>query len=133
MGRDLHGIGWKFPVVVDAATGRIKMASYEDDIAEAIRIILWTEKGERVMRPHFGTTIRPFVFGTTNETSLRLLEANVKEAIEDWEPRVGDVEVKAEVRHGQAGSVSLSIRYLVKATNRVVNLVYPFNLSEGTY
>lgn len=52
--KDFLGTGWKFPVEVDEITGRIKMSSYEEDIQEAIGIILKTRKGERMMRPDFG-------------------------------------------------------------------------------
>jgi phage baseplate assembly protein W len=95
------GRGWKFPVSVDATTGRFLLTEGEEDIAEAIRIILMTSKGERVMRPGFGCRLRDFAFGTMDATSLRLIEADVREAVTIWEPRVTDVEVKAAANDGQ--------------------------------
>ncbi|SFS59894.1 GPW/gp25 family protein [Paenibacillus sp. BC26] len=126
------GRGWKFPIEVDSTTGRIKTAEKEDDIAEAIRIILWTNKGERVMRPDFGCGIHEFVFETTDETTLRLLETNIQEAIRIWEPRVHEVEVHAEQDGAGAGKLLLHISYVVRSTNNLFNQVYPFYLEEGT-
>ncbi|MBP3961285.1 GPW/gp25 family protein [Paenibacillus lignilyticus] len=126
------GRGWKFPIEVDSTTGRIKTAEKEDDIAEAIRIILWTNKGERVMRPDFGCGIQEFVFETTDETTLRLLETNIQEAIRIWEPRVHEVEVHAERDGAGAGKLLLHISYVVRSTNNLFNQVYPFYLEEGT-
>ena len=36
------GTGWKFPVSVDGAAGRIKMSSNEENIEDSVRIIIGT-------------------------------------------------------------------------------------------
>jgi phage baseplate assembly protein W len=126
------GRGWKFPVQIDPATGRIRLSEYEEDIAEAIRIILGTSHGERVMRPDFGCGLRDFVFGTTDDTTLRMLESSIVEAIRVWEPRVEEVEVNATPDRTDPGKVQIRIQYLVRTTNNLFNQVYPFYLYEGT-
>lgn len=126
------GRGWKFPIEVDATTGRIKMSEYEEDIAEAIRIILGTAKGERVMRPDFGCGAQQFVFGNTDETTLRLLESSIAEAIRIWEPRVHEVEVVADPDAMDPGKLLLRIAYAVRTTNNLYNQVYPFYIHEGS-
>ncbi|WP_337099673.1 GPW/gp25 family protein [Paenibacillus sp. YIM B09110] len=132
MSASFLGKGWKFPVQVDATTGRILMADAEEDIAEAIRIIIRTSKGERLMRPDFGCGLREFVFGTTDETSLRLISSEVTDAIRIWEPRVKDIEVKAQLDPQHTGRVQLTVSYAVRSTNNLFNQVYPFYLEEGT-
>ncbi|TNJ62385.1 GPW/gp25 family protein [Paenibacillus hemerocallicola] len=132
MSSEFLGRGWKFPVQVDPATGRIRMSEYEEDIAESIRIILGTSKGERVMRPGFGCDMREFVFGTTDDTTLRMLEGSIVEAIRIWEPRVEEVEVNAIPDRTDPGKVQIRIQYLVRTTNNLFNQVYPFYLYEGT-
>jgi phage baseplate assembly protein W len=126
------GRGWKFPVAVDATTGRFLLAEGENDISEAVRIILMTSRGERVMRPDFGSGLKDFVFGTTDETTMRLLESDITQAITVWEPRVTDVEVEAKLDESQSGRLLLSITYTVRSTNNLFNQVYPFYLDEGT-
>ncbi|MFX3632995.1 MAG: GPW/gp25 family protein [Candidatus Pristimantibacillus sp.] len=132
MAASFLGKGWKFPVQVDATTGRIRMSEGEEDIEESIRIILRTSKGERLMRPEFGCGLREFVFGTTDETSMRLLATDVQDAIRSWEPRVKDVEVDAEPDNAYPGRVLLKVSYVVRSTNNLFNQVYPFYLEEGT-
>lgn len=126
------GKGWKFPVQVDATTGRMRMTEGEDDIAEAIRIILLTAKGERVMRPDFGSGLRDFVFRTMDGTTITQLQNDLERAITVWEPRVRDVEVRAAVDPSRPGQLQLRIRYVVRSTNNLFNQVYPFYLDEGT-
>jgi phage baseplate assembly protein W len=91
-----------------------------------------TSKGERVMRPDFGCGLRNFVFGTTDETTLRLLESDITQAITVWEPRVTDVEVTARLDQSEAGKLLIGIAYIVRSTNNLFNQVYPFYLEEGT-
>ncbi|MGG1635318.1 GPW/gp25 family protein [Paenibacillus sp. NRS-1760] len=132
MSASFLGKGWKFPVQVDATTGRIRMAEGEDDIEESIRIIIRTSKGERLMRPDFGCGLRNFVFGTTDETSLRLIASDVQEAIRIWEPRVKDVEVEVKPDRQNNGRVLMSVSYAVRSTNNLFNQVFPFYLEEGS-
>ena len=47
------GVGWAFPPDT-APDGKIAEAIYEDDIHQAIRIIMFTNPGDRLMRPDFG-------------------------------------------------------------------------------
>jgi phage baseplate assembly protein W len=126
------GRGWKFPIQVDKATGRIMMSEYEQDIAEAIRIILGTSLGERTMRPDFGCDVINFVFGDTDATTLRLLESSIRDGIENWEPRVHEVDIQAVMEDEDNGRVDIGIKYTVRSTNNLFNLVYPFYIHEGS-
>ncbi|MDD4802457.1 MAG: GPW/gp25 family protein [Syntrophomonas sp.] len=126
------GRGWKFPVQVDSVTGRIMMSDGEEDIAEAIRIILMTFKGERVMRPDFGSRLNDFVFGLTDPTTLGVLESDLRNAIMAWEPRVSKVEVQIQSDKSNSEQLWINIDYTVRSTNNLFNLVYPFYINEGT-
>lgn len=132
MSASFLGRGWKFPVQVDRATGRLLLSEGEEDIAEAIRIILKTSRGERVMRPDFGCGLNDFVFDTMDDTTLRLLESDITQAITVWEPRVKDVEVEVTQDDSKPGRMQIGITYVVRSTNNLFNQVYPFYLEEGT-
>jgi phage baseplate assembly protein W len=132
MGNAFLGRGWKFPIQVDDTTGRIMTSEFEEDIAESIRIIIGTSKGERVMRPSFGSGIQSFLFGLTDSTTMSLLESNVKESIVDWEARVRDVEVNAVLDKNQPGKLLVTVHYIVRSTNNQHNLVFPYYIHEGS-
>jgi len=132
MSKEFLGKGWKFPIEVDPATGRIKQAYYEDDIAESIRIIIWTNKGERVMRPDFGCGIEKYLFAGSDDTTLRLIESEIQDAIRKWEPRVHEVEVRVERDAQNPEKLLIHVQYEVRNTNNLFNQVYPFYLYEGS-
>ena len=122
------GRGWAFPVGV--SEGRIATALHEEDIRQAIRIILDTEPGERVMRPDFGAGLRGLLFEPINTTTLALARHRVERALVLWEPRIDSVgvDVRAEPRQGL---LRIEVRYRVRTTNTFYNLVHPFYVQEG--
>ncbi len=125
------GQGFRFPVQVDEATGRFKMSSYEDDIKEAIYIILNTRVGERPMRPGFGCRIYDYLFESMSYTVISSMAEAVREALLMWEPRIDDIQVDIDTKRLSEGIADIHIQYIVRRTNNPYNLVYPFYLSEG--
>ena len=125
------GTGFKFPVMCDSATGRFMSSSYEDDIKEAIYIILMTKKGERIMRPEFGCGIHDFAFESLDYTTVSQMEKSVKEALVQWEPRIRDISVEVSNDANEDGKAFISISYVVRSTNNPYNLVFPFFINEG--
>lgn len=125
------GRGFQFPFGVDPATSRIAMSGAEDNIRESIRLILRTNIGERVMLPEFGTSAGDFLFSDSSAERVSSLESSVREALEQWEPRISDVEVSAVDNGGSRNMVELNIRYTVRMTNNRFNMVYPFYMMEG--
>lgn len=130
-GKEFLGRGWKFPVRVDKKTGRIEMSEHEEDIKEAIRIIIMTYKGERVMRSDFGTRAKDYVFSTNELEYLTLMESDIEKALIKWEPRIQDLTVEVEPDMGDSPKLLINISYVVRSTNNAFNLVYPFYIDEG--
>lgn len=123
------GRGFAFPVAVDASSA-IAMAEYEEDIRQAIRIILDTEPGERVMRPDFGAGLRAILFEPINMHTIALLKHRVEQALIIWEPRIDQLQVQVQADPPR-GMLTLDLRYRVRVTNTFYNLVYPFYVQEG--
>jgi phage baseplate assembly protein W len=124
------GVGWAFPVQLQADQG-IAAVAYEEDIRQAIFIILGTNPGERVMRPEFGAGLNRFVFEPVNTTTLALVQTRVQEALIDWEPRIDVLAVDVTTQPPERNTLLIEVSYRVRATNTLHNLVYPFYLQEG--
>jgi phage baseplate assembly protein W len=125
------GVGWQFQPCV-APDGKIALAQYEEDVREAILIILGTNLGERVMRPTFGAGLNQFVFEPLNATTINLVQTRVQEALIAWEPRINVIDVTASAGGDEANQLLISLTYQIRATNTQFNLVYPFYLQEGS-
>ena len=124
------GKGWAFPVTASPAGG-VAISAYEQDIRQAIHIILGTNPGERVMRPDFGAGLNALVFEPLNTTTMALLRHRVETALVTWEPRIDQVEVGVQPDAANRARLNVEVRYRVRQTNTFYNLVYPFFLLEG--
>ncbi|MFP3153557.1 GPW/gp25 family protein [Lachnospiraceae bacterium ZAX-1] len=129
--KDFLGSGFKFPIQVDENTGRMKMSSYEEDIKEAIFIILMTRKGERLRNPYFGCGIHDYVFETMDYTTISTMKREIEHALIQWEPRIEEIEVIMDTAQEEAGKLMIEVNYIVRNTNNPFNLVFPYYLNEG--
>lgn len=130
--KEFLGTGWKFPITVDSVTGRVLESSYEENIAQSIKIILQTQRGERIMLPEFGCNLSQYAFSELNFSNMTEIENDIKTSLILWEPRIIDVEVKCSKDMHREGVLLIEISYVVRSTNNPYNMVYPFYLNEGT-
>ena len=131
-GRDFLGRGVKFPLQVNPRSGKLAMTEGEEDIREAIRIILHTIRGERVMRPDFGSNVTDYVFAPASSSRRESLSAHVRDILTRQEPRITDVTVDCREIAGMSGGRAVEVSYLVRDTNNRYNHVYPFYVTEGS-
>jgi phage baseplate assembly protein W len=122
---DLLGSGLAFPLAIDHRGG-IALARGEDDIEQAIRIILGTAPGERPMRPEFGCEIHDLVFDTIDAELVGKIESVVRVALDRWEPRIDVEGIDFDLTQMGDGVIEIEVAYSVRATSRRHNLVYPF-------
>jgi phage baseplate assembly protein W len=122
---DYIGAGWAFPLRTNSRGG-IALVRREQELEEAIRLILATYPGERPMRPEFGSRVRDWVFRGSDTNSLAGLSLEVRTSILRWEPRVEVKNVRV-TRDGDAGNkLLIDIEYQPLDTNDRRNLVFPF-------
>ena len=131
-GKEFLGRGLKFPLQVDPKTGKIAMVDQEEDIREAIGIILRTGKGERVMRPEFGADTLEYAFAPMSSSMTHAVSHELRLILLEQEPRFRDVEVRCDQLDQQDGSVVIRVSYTVRSTNNRYNHVYPFYVTEGS-
>lgn len=105
------------------------MSSYEENIEEAVRIILGTRKGERVMEPEFGSRLHEYAFETADYTTLYAMKNEVEHALTRWEPRITDIQAEVSDERIGEGVLVIHIHYVIRSTNNPYNLVYPFYIS----
>jgi uncharacterized protein len=129
-GRDFLGTGWRFPVRVNPRGG-LSFSSGEQDIQEAIWVVLSTAPGERQMLPEFGCGIHSYVFAPNNVTTLGNIAHEVRQSLTRWEARIDVSDVRVEASRDEPNKILIRVDYRVRSTNAFQNLVYPFYIKEG--
>ncbi|WP_406412236.1 GPW/gp25 family protein [Streptomyces halstedii] len=128
------GRGWGFPLRV-GPTGGIGMVERDREIEEAIRLVLGTAPGERPMRPEFGCGIHDYVFAPGDGATAGRIAHETRTALERWEPRIEVTDVVIAFDTVDEGTLYIDVRYTVRSTNDLRNLVFPFYTipsSEGS-
>jgi uncharacterized protein len=124
------GRGWSFPVRFSSSF-TAGMSEDEQDIHESLIILLETHKGERVMRPSYGTNLHQNIFDSLKSSTAARVTEDIRRAILFHEPRVIPEEVRL-TSDEEEGRILIEIEYTIIQTNTRINLVYPFYLTEAT-
>ena len=105
--------------------------SGERDIAQAIRIILETMPGERVMRPEFGCRAKELVFAPRNAATVGAHGSiTCAQALGQWEPRIDVQNVRVYDDPGHDGGWLVEISYIVRDTHNERSIVHPFYIAS---
>ena len=121
------GVGWAFPADVDQ-TGNVLRAKDTAVIDRSIELILGTAKGERLMRPDFGSDLQDFLFKPLSDNNKSRMATVVKDALMAWERRIRVLSITVTASPQDPATALISIDYEVRSSNTKGNLVYPFYL-----
>lgn len=117
-----YGRGVAFPVGLTPSS-RLSFSAGPENIVEALRLILSTEPGERVMLPAFGAGLRRFLFEPNIPATHRLVEEAVRRAVVRWEPRVRLDGVRVTADPSDPGFAVVEVRYRLVASGAEGELV----------
>ncbi len=125
------GRGWSFPVRFNSGSSTVSMSEDEQDIRESLEILLGTMKGERVLRPYYGTNLQANIFESLKSSTAARVTEDIRRAILFHEPRVIPENISLR-QQSEEGLILILVEYTIIATNTRTNLVYPFYLTEAT-
>jgi hypothetical protein len=96
--------------------------SDEELIKQSLIQIIMTSKGERIMRPDFGSNAQSFVFANNTDLLSHLIEIDVRTSIFKFEPRVA---VKSVVSTRKDNIISIDITYIIRSTGAESSVSVP--------
>jgi phage baseplate assembly protein W len=111
----LFGRGISFPPRL-GPDGRVAWSTGENNIREAIRIILMTEQRERLLLPDFGGGLGVFLFEPNTVTTRHVLQDRIVQALAEWEPRITVESVSVEEDPADPEAAIATITYKLVAT-----------------
>lgn len=109
------GQGISFPPRI-GGDGRIAWSSGDDNIREAIELILQTELGERLRLPAFGAGLGRFLFEPNTVATQSQLADRITQALGTWEPRIALQSVDVVTDPNDPTAAIATINYKLVAT-----------------
>jgi phage baseplate assembly protein W len=79
--------------ITSPLTQDISVRTDEESIKEALRNLMLTNKGERLFQPTLGSDIQALLFENNSPSTLLILKEAIKTTINNFEPRVGIIDV----------------------------------------
>jgi uncharacterized protein len=96
--------------------GRTAGGSEEDHIRDLIEEVLFTNPGERVNRPTFGSGLLQLVFAPNNDALAAATQMSVQAALQQW---LGDlIAVEAVEVTQQESSLQVRVGYAIRRTQQ---------------
>ena len=110
-----------FPLRLDNR-GRLTRCDYEQHVREMLEQLLFTQPGERVNRPEFGTPISASIFDRPTPEVLSYLEFQISTSVQRF---MGDVialeNIVVQVEENQ---LHVTLQYLIYESNNSVEEVF---------
>jgi phage baseplate assembly protein W len=105
-----------FPYHFDSR-GRTAITDDDDHIRDMIEQFLFTNAGERINRPDFGSGLLQLIFAPNSPELAATLEFTVQAGLQQW---LGDViEVRKLEVTSEDASIRVGLQYLVRRTQKV--------------
>jgi len=103
-----------FPLHFDGR-GRTASVGNDQHIQDMIEQLLFTNPGERVNRPDFGSGLQQLVFAPNSPELAAALQFTLQAALQRW---LGDlIELQSLEVTSDDSRLSISIQYIVRRTN----------------
>jgi len=104
----------RFPFGFDG-NGRLATADEAAHVRQMIEQVLFTNPGERVNRPDFGSGLLQLVFAPNSDTLAAALQANVHGALQRW---LGDViDVRDLEVQNENSKLIVTVKYALTRTS----------------
>ena len=95
-----------------AADGRTATTTEDDHVRDMIEQLLFTNPGERVNRPEFGSGLLQLVFAPNSTEMAATLQFTVQAALQQW---LGDViEVRSLVVAAEDAQLRVELSYAIR-------------------
>jgi phage baseplate assembly protein W len=126
----LFGRGIAFPPHI-GPNGQLAWSEGETNVREAIRIILQTEKQERVRLPSFGGSLNRYLFEPNTVSTRSTIQESIGNALRQWEPRIAVQTISVEVDPSDTQAVIATITYQLIATQAIERVSVQITLSSS--
>lgn len=112
---------FKKDLEINLLTDDLAVTRDEDAVKEAMRNLMLTDRGERLMQPYLGAGLKELLFENLTPATLELIKDRVQTTLEIYEPRADIIDVTA------AGSldeneVYVNVRFYINNREQPITL-----------
>jgi phage baseplate assembly protein W len=115
--------GIKFPFLADNTRGFYVAANENvaDKVKSQLMHIVFTPKGQRIMKPEFGTDLIKFIFDQSDGMSWEAVKTEVSESVTRWASNINLRDIQVVKNEDDESQVFVRLDYSVTEGNKVTN------------
>ena len=113
---DFHKDLTQNPITEDLAVKRD-----EEAVKEAIKNLILTDRGERLMQPLVGGNIRAMLFENNTPSTIKIIQESIKETINFYEPRATLLDVIVQSSLDES-TVEVGIYFYINSVEQPITL-----------
>ena len=119
----LFGRGVAFPPHINPE-GRVAWSTGEQNVREAIRILLMTRPGERLFIPDMGAGLDRLLFEPNTVTTRQTIKDRIVRTLQHWEPRIAieSVDVEQDPNDLQVAIATIAYRLIATQAREQMNV-----------
>jgi phage baseplate assembly protein W len=106
---------------INPISSDIAIKTNEDSVKESIKNLVLTDRGERLFQPTLGGNVRKTLFDNMTPASIKLLEEQVKEVINNYEPRAALISVEV-IGLADENKVQINVSFYVRNNERPLSI-----------
>ncbi len=107
----------KLPITRDSGDGFTMIKDFHTLIKQNFKMLLLTERGERVMEPSFGVGLKSYLFSEFTQSTFDDIEASIMEQASIYLPVITIKEINFITEHIDLNTLRISIKYSVPSIN----------------
>ena len=107
----------KLPLHRDLVDGFKMNKSFLSAIRQNFKMLLLTNKGERVMEPEFGCGLKTYLFESMTQSTFTKIEREIRDQTKIYLPSIRIVEIKFESGIEDPNALNVKIGYSVPNLN----------------
>jgi phage baseplate assembly protein W len=108
-------------LAISPVSNDLTVLKNDDAVKDALKNLLLTDRGERLMQPNLGGNIRALLFENLTPAILTMIKTQIEETVKLYEPRAEliDVTVAADM---DSDNVSANITFYVRNQEQPITL-----------
>tara|TARA_Y100000385_G_C13067198_1_gene627280 strand:- start:62 stop:478 length:417 start_codon:yes stop_codon:yes gene_type:complete len=108
-------------LAISPVSNDLTVLKNDDAVKDALKNLLLTDRGERLMQPNLGGNIRAMLFENLTPAILTMIKTQIEETVKLYEPRAEliDVTVAADM---DSDNVSANITFYVRNQEQPITL-----------
>ena len=109
----MSSLAIKLPLIRDDVDGFETVKSFRSLVKQNFKMLLLTDRGERVMEPNYGVGLKKYLFENFDQSTFSRIETDILEQVSIYMPIVAIQEISFQPSNQFSNRLNIKIAYAI--------------------